>query len=123
MQREIDRLFATIALGCDRAQISGQAVGMHLSQNAYAFSQYDDQWRFIEDPAFKPHELPAGATLAFEAEDQQLEMPERLSAEPLVTCIASGELNAFRLTIRPAGGEGFSMGTDDEGLLRRFPHS
>jgi general secretion pathway protein H len=100
LRREAERLQARIGYACERAELSGREVGLHLRDGGYAFSaQQTEGWRFIEDDvALKRVNLPDATHLS--ADDQTLEamFPE----QPQFLCFASGE--AMPMVIELAAG-------------------
>ncbi|MBA1148457.1 type II secretion system minor pseudopilin GspH [Ectothiorhodospiraceae bacterium WFHF3C12] len=61
VEREAQRLVALLRLAQDEATLSGQAVGLHVSHDGYAFlAQQDaDTWvPMTGDRALAPHDLP-----------------------------------------------------------------
>ena len=59
LRREVERLQARIVYACERAELTGREVGLHLRAGGYAFSaRQGEGWRFIEDdPALKRTQL------------------------------------------------------------------
>ena len=101
LRREAERLQARIAYACERAELTGRELGLHLRRNGYAFSSaVGDEWRFIDDDdALRAATLPKAITLA--AGDDALE--ESFGDQPVFLCLSSGE--ATPLQIELAAGE------------------
>ena len=72
LRREVERLQARIVYACERAELTGREVGLHLRAGGYAFSAMQGEgWRFIEDdPALKRTQLATSITLS--ADDEAL---------------------------------------------------
>ncbi len=100
LRREVERLQARIVYACERAELTGREVGLHLRAGGYAFSAMQGEgWRFIEDdPALKRTQLATSITLS--ADDEAL--VESFAEQPQFLCFASGE--ATPLTIELAAG-------------------
>lgn len=95
LQREVERLAARIGYACERAELSGRDLGLHLRAGGYAFSAFQlEGWQFIEDDvALKRIELPS--TIELRAEDQELD--DQFPTEPQFLCHASGEALPMRI--------------------------
>jgi len=95
LRREADRLEARIVYACERAELSGREIGLHLRASGYAFSsRYGEQWRFIDDdPALKMATLPKLLQLAAENEA----LSESFDEKPQFLCFASGEATPMRI--------------------------
>ena len=100
LRREAERLQARIGYACERAELGGRDVGLHLRDGGYAFSaQQVEGWHFIEDDvALKRVSLSEAMHLSADA--QALE--SAFTEQPQVLCFASGE--ALPMTIELAAG-------------------
>lgn len=89
LRREVERLQARIAYACERAELSGREVGLHLRAGGYAFSAAQiEGWQFIEDDvALKRAEFADAIRLR--ADDRDMEAG--FSEQPQFLCFASGE--------------------------------
>lgn len=89
LRREAERLQARIGYACERAELGGREIGLHLRAGGYAFSAMQSEgWRFIEDDvALKRAALPDGLSLL--ADDDELEAA--FGEQPQFLCFASGE--------------------------------
>lgn len=89
LRREAERLQARISYACERAELSGREVGMHLRDGGYAFSaQQVEGWQFIDqDVALKRVNLPEAIHLSADAQELAVSFTE----QPQWLCFASGE--------------------------------
>lgn len=97
LQREIERLQARIVYACERAELTGRDIGLHLRERGYAFSAAQAEgWRFIEDDAaLKRTALPEAMRLA--ADDEAL--AENFVEKPQLLCFASGEATPMQIEL------------------------
>lgn len=97
LRREAERLQARIRYACERAELSGREVGLHLREGGYAFSaQQIEGWQFIEDDvALKRAELPAA--IGLRADDRELD--EHFAEQPQFLCFASGETTPLAIEL------------------------
>jgi general secretion pathway protein H len=100
VEREARRIEALVALACERAEISGRDVGVHLGTNSYGFSVFlPAGWRIEGGGALRPRELPKGLALDARRDGIALELAPELPDEPQLVCFASGELTPFALEV------------------------
>jgi len=100
VEREARRIEALVALACERAEISGRDVGVHLGTGSYGFSVFlPAGWRIEGSGALRPRELPKGLALGARRDGIVLELAPELPDEPQLVCFASGELTPFALEI------------------------
>ncbi|MBK6727480.1 MAG: type II secretion system minor pseudopilin GspH [Xanthomonadales bacterium] len=102
LQRESERLQARIVYACERAELTGRELGLHLRRGGYAFSTpYGEQWRFIEDDkALQRASLPKAITLA--AGDEEL--ATSFIEKPQFLCFASGEATPMQIEFAAGAG-------------------
>lgn len=97
LQRESERLQARIVYACERAELTGRELGLHLRRSGYAFSSpHGEQWRFIDnDKALQRASLPKAITLAAGDEDLAPSFIEK----PQFLCFASGEATPMQIEL------------------------
>lgn len=97
LSREADRLEARIVYACERAELTGREIGLHLRASGYAFSsRYGEQWRFIDDdPALKMAALPNLLQLAAD----NAALAESFDEKPQFLCFASGETTPMTIDL------------------------
>ena len=97
LQRESERLQARIVYACERAELTGRELGLHLRRSGYAFSSpHGEQWRFIDDDkALQRASLPKAITLAAGDEDLAPSFIEK----PQFLCFASGEATPMQIEL------------------------
>lgn len=97
LRREAERLQARIDYACERAELTGRELGLHLRRGGYAFSTpYGEDWRFIDDDkALQRATLPKAITLA--AGDHEL--TESFAEKPQFLCLASGEATPAQIEL------------------------
>lgn len=89
LRREVERLQARIVYACERAELTGREIGLHLRAGGYAFSALQGEgWQFIDDdPALKRAELAKAITLSAGEEA----LADAFAEQPQFLCFASGE--------------------------------
>ncbi len=88
LRRETERLQARIDAACERAELTGRDLGLHLGEGGYAFSQRrGDAFEIQTEPPLSPYQLPAD--MHFELEERELD--KVFSEQPLMLCFSSGE--------------------------------
>lgn len=97
LRRESERLQARIDYACERAELTGREIGMHLRLGGYAFSSLSGEtWQFISnDKALMPAVLPEAVHLGLEA----VELTESFIEKPQFLCLASGEATPMQLDL------------------------
>ncbi len=97
LRRETERLQARIAYACERAELSGRELGLHLRSGGYAFSSpLGEEWRFIgDDHVLDVATLPGTITLAA-GEDA---LDESFAETPQFVCFASGEATPMQIEL------------------------
>lgn len=97
LRREAERLEGRIQYACERAELGGREVGMHLRDRGYAFSTaLGEQWRFIDsDTALKATELRNGLSLGAGEEALLSSFAEK----PQFLCLASGEATPMQIEV------------------------
>jgi general secretion pathway protein H len=97
LQRETERLQARIAYACERAELTGREIGLHLRATGYRFSTlFGELWKPIEDdPALKAATLPTGASLVAGEEA----LADDFAESPQFICFASGETTPMAIGI------------------------
>lgn len=100
LRREADRLQARIEYACERAELTGRDLGLHLRRDGYAFSSaHGDEWRFInDDSALNAATLPKQMTLAAGDDD----LAEAYNERPQFLCFASGEATPLQIELAAA---------------------
>lgn len=97
MQREMERLQARLHLACDRAELTGRDIGLHLAEQSYGFSmQRGELPEFLKQSPLQPYTLPSGMSLAI---DEKV-LTDSLSVKPLMVCFSSGERSALLLRLQ-----------------------
>jgi general secretion pathway protein H len=120
LRREVERLQARISYACERAELSGREIGLHLRAGGYAFSAAQiEGWQFIEDDvALKRAVLPEAITLR--ADDRELD--DQFDEQPQFLCLASGETTPIAIEFA-AGAHAtrwrIDIGLDGNTSLRR----
>lgn len=100
LRRETERLAARLSYACERAELSGRDVGLHVRGGGYAFSVMQGEgWRFIEDDAALSRvefRAPLAATLV------DAETPSAFTEMPQWRCFASGETTSMAVELATA---------------------
>jgi general secretion pathway protein H len=93
----VDRL----QLGCERAILQGQLLGVYFSATGYAFYQWREaQWQLnVDDPLFEAQSWPNGWQARLWIEQQLIDFIEKKT--PQVLCLPSGESTVFELHLNP----------------------
>ena len=100
VEREARRFEALVSLACERAQVTGRDVGVHLGARSYAFSTFlPAGWRVESAGDLRTRELPRGFSLTARRDGIVLELVSELPDAPQLVCYASGELTPFALEI------------------------
>lgn len=96
LRREAERLQARIDAACERAELSGRDLGLHLGEGSYAFSKRrgEDFDLQVEAP-LAPYQLPADIRLALD----EPELGPVVSERPLMLCFSSGERTSLMLQL------------------------
>jgi len=124
LRREAERLQARIDAACERAELSGRDLGLHLGEGSYAFSKRrGEDFELQTEAPLAPYQLPADIRL-------QLDEPELgpvVSEDPLMLCFASGERTALLLDLLAASSDpAYRLVVDPVGssrVQRRLPDS
>jgi len=97
LRREAQRLQARIDYACERAELSGRELGLHLRSHGYAFSSPEgEEWRVIEDDgALKKTVLADAITLSAGEEA----LAESFAETPQFLCFASGEASPLQIEL------------------------
>lgn len=96
LREQAERLRARIDFACERAELSGRDIGLHLSSSGYAFSEHrGDTWEFLTRSELAPYPLPNGMLLRSEAGAFAETYPE----QPQTLCLSSGEHSPLAVLI------------------------
>jgi general secretion pathway protein H len=97
LRREAERLQARIGYACERAELGGREIGLHLRTGGYAFSAMQvEGWQFIEDDAaLKSGVLHEAIVLRAADDDLDTGFPE----QPQFLCFASGEATPITIEL------------------------
>lgn len=111
---------ALIELACERAELTGEDIGIAAEDRDLVFALYrDDAWKpFTDSPqeALRPRRLDPAVTLELRADEPMLATAE---AGAQVLCLASGESTPFVLDLRGPAQQRRSLRGDDSGAVRQ----
>ncbi len=100
LREQAERMRARIEFACERAELSGRDIGLHLASGGYAFSERrGEAWEFLTRAELAPYQLHKGIALRGEAGPLDETYPE----QPQMLCLASGEHSPLAVVI--AAGE------------------
>ena len=120
---EAQRLLAVLRMAGDEAMMTGQEIGLEVSESDYSFVYYDfdkDRWLGLDAPPLQPRALASEfilrltldeRTIEQDGEDQDEEDQEDV---PAVIISASGEVTPFHLQVlsRDRNGAVFTLAND-----------
>ncbi len=96
LRLEVERLQARLNLACERAELTGRDMGLHLGSAMYGFSQRrGDLLEMQTKPPLAPYTLP---------KDMQVVLPDvklvpGLTEKPLMLCFSTGERTTLIVTV------------------------
>ncbi len=116
LQAEADRLQIALNQAADASLLKQQTIGWRYDEqlNSYHFLllSLDGDWLQAEDNLFKPHPLPANATILLEKPDI-IEKQKPTQEQPQIVFLSSGEYTPFSLQISSKTSEtGFRLEGD-----------
>lgn len=111
---------ALVELACERAELTGEDIGIAVDGHDLVFSLYrDDAWKpFADSPreALRRRKLDPAVTLELRI-DQPMLAPAAAGAQ--VLCLASGESTPFVLDLRGPAQQQRSLRGDGSGVVRQ----
>jgi general secretion pathway protein H len=100
LTREAERAQALIEFACERAQLSGQPIGISLSRAGYRFSRFEREvWLPDREETLRARNWPPNLSVALSRDDLAVRLGDDFPERPQLLCYASGELTAFRLDL------------------------
>lgn len=96
LRLEAERLQARIDLACERAELTGRDIGLHIGTDMYGFSQRrGDQIEMQTKAPLAPYTLPKD--MALNVPDSEL--ATGLGNKPQMSCFSSGERTPLTLIL------------------------
>lgn len=122
-ERAAERTQALLQLACERAELTGLAVGVGFATDRIAFGPLrTGRWsplppgsaEALRERAFEP-----GLQLQLQVDGMARVLPSALPATPQLACSSAGELSGFRLDIRGPSGPSWQVQRDENGGIAR----
>lgn len=117
------RAQALVALACERAELSGEDIGIAVEQDRLVFGRYGDgAWRVFADApheALRPRRLDPAVTLELRVEAPLPALPDDGAPGAQALCLAGGGLTPFVLELHGPARRHWSLHGDSSGALRR----
>lgn len=100
LEREGERFRALVAYACNRAELGGRDVGIHVDAGGYAFSRSGlAAWQRESDGELRPRRWTEGLRVTLSRDGRALDDARADAAVPQLVCFASGELTPFVLEL------------------------
>jgi prepilin-type N-terminal cleavage/methylation domain-containing protein len=118
-----ERLQALLQLACERAELSGLAMGVGLARDRVAFGPLrTGRWSplprtsadVLRERTFEP-----GLELGLQVDGVVGYLPVALPRQPQLACSGSGELSRFRLDFRGPSGASWHLRHGEDGRIER----
>jgi type II secretion system protein H len=114
-EREAQRIAALIDLACERAELGGRSIGVHLARTRLAFSAAEgEDWRLETVGDLRPREFDAAVALDLALDGRALALEPEVSLEPQAVCTPAGELTPLVLGVAVGGAPRRSLSAGPE---------
>lgn len=107
---ELARIADVVAVSLETAELEGRDYGLRLEPAGYEVMVFDGRRGWTSAPGdswFELHELPAGVSVALEAEGRRVLLKTSDTPEtrlPQVITFGSGDVTPYRITLSRQGG-------------------
>jgi general secretion pathway protein H len=94
---EAERAQALITYACERAELTGRAIGLSFDDEGYRFSQFEhDMWKPYRVDELRAREWPVNVSALITRDGRKVDVGKDFPTTPQLLCYASGELTPFR---------------------------